>query len=55
MREHQHKFQMEGNTWACFGHPDACGLRAPVCFTPKAEHVTDAGMLDLVLFEVYGG
>lgn len=49
MKSHKHLFQMEGPTWACFGHDDACGLRAPACFTPSPEFVTNKGMIDLVL------
>jgi hypothetical protein len=48
-RMHSHKFQMEGSTWACWGHDDACGLRAPACFTPKEDAVTRKGLIDLVL------
>lgn len=51
MDEHQHKFQFEGNTWACFGHPDACGLRAPACFTPKESACTEKGLIDRFLNE----
>ena len=40
---------MEGPTWACFGHDDACGLRAPACFTPVESAVTKKGLIDLVL------
>lgn len=49
--EHQHLFQMEGNTWACFGHADACGLRAPACFTPVETAVTPKGLIDLMLLD----
>lgn len=49
MNEHKHIFQMEGPTWACFGHDDACGLRAPACFTPTWEATTKKGQIDLVL------
>ena len=49
MNEHKHLFQVEGTTWACFGHDDACGLRAPACFTPKDDAVTKKGLIDLVL------
>ena len=46
---HRHLFQMEGSTRACFGHDDACGLRAPACFTPVWEATTKRGKIDLVL------
>lgn len=46
---HKHLFQMEGDTWTCWGHDDACGLRAPACFTPVESAVTRKGLLDLVL------
>lgn len=49
MNQHEHLFQIEGNTWACFGHADACGLRAPACFTPVESAVTSKGMIDLIL------
>lgn len=47
--KHKHLFQMEGSTWTCLGHDDACGLRAPACFTPKPEACTPKGLIDLVL------
>lgn len=46
MDEHNHKFQKEGTTWACFGWPGACGLRAPACFTPKDEALTPRALRD---------
>lgn len=51
MSEHKHRWQMEGPTWACFGHDDACGLRAPACFTPDPDKalLTYKGMIDLVI------
>lgn len=49
MNEHKHLFQMEGNTWACWGHDDQCGLRAPACFTPVWDATTAKGKIDLVL------
>ena len=49
MSIHKHLFQMEGPTWACWGHDDACGLRAPACFTPKEDSVTGKGLIDLVI------
>ncbi len=49
MNEHKHKFQIEGTTWACFGWTDACGLRAPACFTPVPEATTRKGLIDLVI------
>jgi hypothetical protein len=53
MNEHEHKFQVEGDTWACFGWPGACGLRAPACFTPKEQYVTHKGLIDLALAGVF--
>jgi hypothetical protein len=49
MSTHKHLFQKEGSTWACFGHDDACGLRAPACFTPLDNAVTRKGLIDLIL------
>lgn len=49
MNEHKHLFQVEGDTWACWGHSDQCGLRAPACFVPKDEAVTSKGRIDLLL------
>lgn len=49
MNSHKHLFQMEGPTWACWGHDDACGLRAPACFTPKGDAVTRKGLIDLAI------
>lgn len=51
MNTHKHKFQMEGPTWACFGHDDACGLRAPACFTPREEACTRKGLIDLAILD----
>lgn len=50
-KKHIHVFQFEGTTWACWGHPDACGIRAPECFVPKVSAVTPKGLIDLVLNE----
>lgn len=47
-------FQMEGNTWACWGHDDACGLRAPACFSPKWESLTSKGKIDSIIEELTG-
>ena len=47
--DHTHLFQIEGNTWACWGWTGACGLRAPACFTPVETAVTEKGMIDLIL------
>lgn len=51
MSTHKHKFQIEGNTWACFGHDDACGLRAPACFIPDPEKncMTTKGLIDYII------
>jgi hypothetical protein len=51
MNEHKHKFQIEGTTWACWGHDDACGLRAPACFIPDPDKncLTRKGLIDLIL------
>lgn len=49
--EHTHLFEVVGNTWACWGHHDACGLRAPACFTPVESATTRKGLIDLVLME----
>lgn len=49
--DHKHVFQIEGNTWACWGHDDACGLRAPACFVPKVEAVTPKGLIDLAILD----
>lgn len=49
MNTHKHLFQMEGTTWACWGHDDACGLRAPACFTPVESAVTRKGLIDLAI------
>ena len=53
MREHKHLFQMEGSTWACFGHDDACGLRAPACFVPKDSSLTRKGMIDSIIMDLH--
>lgn len=45
---------MEGSTWACFGHDDACGLRAPACFTPIPEACTRKGLIDLAIHDMVG-
>jgi hypothetical protein len=39
MNEHEHKFQVEGDTWACF--------------TPKEQYVTHKGLIDLALAGVF--
>lgn len=51
MREHTHRWQYEGGTWACFGHNHACGLRAPACFTPNPDVAlfTTKGLIDLII------
>lgn len=49
MRNHKHLFQMEGDTWTCWGHADACGLRAPACFVPDTQYVTRKGLIDLAI------
>lgn len=51
MTDHEHKFQFEGSTWACFGWEGACGLRAPACFTPREAALTERGKLDYALME----
>lgn len=51
---HTHLFQMEGTTWTCFGHADACGLRAPACFTPVESAVTRKGLIDLAIRDMVG-
>lgn len=51
MNTHRHVFQIEGSTWACWGHDDACGLRAPACFVPKVEAVTPKGLIDLAILD----
>lgn len=45
-----HKFQIEGDTWTCWGWEGACGLRAPACLgAPPEDAVTTKGMIDLIL------
>ena len=51
MNQHKHLFQIEGTTWACWGHDDACGLRAPACFTPVEDAVTKKGLIDLAILD----
>lgn len=51
MNQHKHLFQMEGPTWACFGHDDACGLRAPSCFVPVWDSLTKKGQIDYIMVE----
>lgn len=54
MPDHDHKFEMVGNTWACWGHDDQCGMRAPACFTPIPEACTTKGLIDLAIFDMVG-
>lgn len=51
MNGHQHKFQIEGDTWTCFGWDGACGLRAPACFVPDPDKncLTNKGLIDLII------
>ena len=51
---HEHKFQIEGGTWACWGEEDSCGLRAPACFTPIPEACTRKGLIDLTILDSMG-
>jgi len=52
--KHEHKFQREGTTWACWGHDDQCGYRAPACFSPVWEALTRKGQIDSILEETAG-